>query len=39
MLSATFLATYMIPLFYVLVAGKVKQPKPAATPAAVEGAH
>ena len=39
MLSATFLATYMIPLFYVLVAGKVKPAKPAATPAAVEGAH
>ena len=39
MLSATFLATYMIPLFYVLVAGKLKQAKPAATPAAVEGAH
>jgi multidrug efflux pump len=38
MLSATFLATYMIPLFYVLVAGKVKQPA-AAPAAAVEGAH
>ncbi|WP_426079116.1 efflux RND transporter permease subunit [Janthinobacterium sp. PSPC3-1] len=38
MLSATFLATYMIPLFYVLVAGKPKQA--AVTPAAaVEGAH
>ena len=38
MLSATFLATYMIPLFYVLVAGKAKQPA-AAPAAAVEGAH
>ena len=42
MLAATFLATYLIPLFYVLVAGKSK-PQPAAAPAAAvaasEGAH
>ena len=37
MLSATFVATYMIPLFYVLVAGKAKTT--AAVPAAAEGAH
>ena len=42
MLAATFLATYMIPLFYVLVAGKSK-PQAAATPAVpatiVEGSY
>ncbi|KAB8042378.1 efflux RND transporter permease subunit [Janthinobacterium aquaticum] len=38
MLAATFLATYMIPLFYVLVAGKPK-PQPVAVAAAAEGAH
>ena len=37
MLSATFVATYLIPLFYVLVAGKAKTT--AAVPAAAEGAH
>ncbi|MET0264700.1 MAG: efflux RND transporter permease subunit [Duganella sp.] len=29
MLTATFLATFMIPLFFVLIAGKIKQRKPA----------
>ncbi|MBB5367011.1 MULTISPECIES: efflux RND transporter permease subunit [unclassified Janthinobacterium] len=48
MMSATFLATFMIPMFYVLVAGKSKKtadthgaPATPATPAApaAEGAH
>jgi multidrug efflux pump len=33
MLSATFLATFMIPMFYVVVADKLKRAKPAAAPA------
>jgi multidrug efflux pump len=33
MLTATFLATFMIPMFYVVVADKLKRAKPAAAPA------
>lgn len=34
MLSATFLATFMIPMFYVVVIDKVRRKKPAAVPGA-----
>jgi len=38
MLTATFLATFMIPLFFVLVAGKVKAPRGGASHPAPAGA-
>jgi multidrug efflux pump len=37
MLTATFLATFMIPMFYVVVAGKLKWAKPAPVPALPAG--
>ena len=33
MLTATFLATFMIPMFYVVVADKLKRAQPASPPA------
>jgi multidrug efflux pump len=39
MLAATFLATYMIPMFYVLIAGKTKPHTDDAAPAPVAHAE